>query len=119
MNLLFYSTMENGAGARLQGVIEEIAPQDKIEIHRTIASLSPRLRRPANDVSIALFLAASREDLAEILSIRGLLSDVRTILILPDREKDTIAKGHSFRPRFISYIDSDFTDVAAVLSKMV
>ncbi len=119
MNLLFYSTLENGAGARLQGVIEEIAPQDKIEIYRTIASLSPRLRRPANDVSIALFLAASREDLAEILSIRGLLSDVRTILVLPDRKEDTIAEGHSFRPRFISYIDSDFTDVAAVLSKMV
>ncbi len=119
MDLIFYSTMVNGVGARLQSVIEAIVPQDRIEIHRTIDSLSPRLRRPANDVSIGLFLAAGREDLTKILSIRGLLSDVRTILILPDREEDTIARGHSFRPRFISYIDSDFTDVAAVLSKMI
>jgi hypothetical protein len=30
----------------------------------------------------------------------------------------TIAKGHTLRPRFLTYADSDFAEVVAVLSKM-
>ncbi|MDP3029372.1 MAG: hypothetical protein Q8O04_07735 [Deltaproteobacteria bacterium] len=37
----------------------------------------------------------------------------------PDQEKDTIAKGHSPRPRFVTYADSDFLDVAAALGKIL
>jgi len=28
-------------------------------------------------------------------------------------------KGHSLRPRFLTFVDSDFNDVAAVLKKMI
>ena len=44
---------------------------------------------------------------------------LRLILILPDREKGTISKGHLFRPRYLTYADGDFLDVAAVLAKMI
>ncbi|MCD6199973.1 MAG: hypothetical protein J7K15_15635, partial [Deltaproteobacteria bacterium] len=52
-------------------------------------------------------------------SVRDLIWDLRLILILPDREAGTIAKGHILRPRFLTYLDSDFTEVAAVLKKML
>jgi len=35
----------------------------------------------------------------------------------PDQEENTIAKGHSLRPRFVTYADSDFPDVVAALGK--
>jgi len=89
-----------------------------MKVCRSIESLSHWLRQPADDLPIAAVLLAARsEDLSDLLSIRDLLRDVRIILILPDREANTIAQGHTLRPRFLSYTDSDFTDVLAVLGK--
>ena len=119
MNLLLYRTAAEGTGERLQSVIETLAPKVKAEIACTLDRLSCRLRQPKDDFTIAVLLAASRNDLADILSIHDLLCDIRIILILPDREDDTVAWGHALQPRFLSYIDRDFTDVAAVLAKMV
>jgi hypothetical protein len=64
-------------------------------------------------------LASSREDLEAILSIVELFYDLRIILILPDRKKETISKGLKLYPRYLSYADGDFSDVAAVLEKML
>ncbi|MBW1741791.1 MAG: hypothetical protein JRJ42_11835 [Deltaproteobacteria bacterium] len=119
MNLLFYKPGTNEAGEQLQRVIEALVPRRKTEIYRTMESLSGRLRQSKYDLAIAVLLAASSEDLMELLSIRDLLDDVRIILVLPDRENDTIRKGHTLRPRFLTYADSNFVDVSAVLSKML
>ncbi len=119
MRVLFYTTTADGVAQRLQRVIEGLVPKENTEIHRTIDSLSNRLRRPRYDLAVAVLLAASREDLLELLSIRDLLDGIRIILVLPDREDGTIAKGHRLYPRFLTYSDSDLLDVAAVLSKML
>ena len=119
MNLLLYATETGGIGKHLQSVIEGLVPEDKTEIYRTIDTLSNRLRRPRCDLEVAVLLAATKEDLLVLLSISDLLDDLRVILLLPNREKDTIAKGHTLRPRFLTYADSNFSDVAAVLSKML
>ena len=64
-------------------------------------------------------VANSKEDLLNLLFIRNLLQDIRIILILPDREKDTIEKGHRLYPRFMSYLDGDLEEVAAVLNNVL
>ena len=119
MNLLLYATEPQGTGKQLQKVIEELFPENNTEIYRTIDGLSHRLRQPRYDLAVVVLLAASKQDLLDLLSIRDLLDDLRVILLLPNREKDTITKGHTLRPRFLTYADSNFLDVAAVLSKMV
>lgn len=119
MNLLLYATETMGNGRHLQSIIEELVPEYKTEIYRTIDSLSHRLRQPKYDLAVAVLLASSREDLVDLLSIRDLLDDLRIILLLPNREKDTIDKGHTFRPRFLTYADCNLLNVAAVLSKML
>ena len=117
MNVLFYSTGE--AGERLQGMIQNLVPKEKLEIYKTLKSFSERLRKPMDDIPVAVILAASEDDLLTILSISHLLYDVRFILILPDRDDPTVAIGHSLRPRFLGYKDSDFREVTAVLGKMI
>jgi hypothetical protein len=39
-------------------------------------------------------------------------------LILPDDDPGTTVLAHTLRPRLITYRDSDFLDVASVLSRM-
>jgi hypothetical protein len=117
MSVLFYATGD--AGERLQKVIQELVPKDKLEIYKTFEGFSERLRKPMDDIPVAVILADSEDDLLTILSISHLLYDVRFILVLPDREDPTVAIGHSLRPRFLSYSDSDFREVTAVLGKMI
>lgn len=116
INVLYYSTGE--PGERLQRMIGELVPKERLEVYGTFSAFSERLRRPTDDIPVAVILAASEDDLLTILSISHLLYDVRFILILPDREDPTVAIGHSLRPRFLSYTDSDFREVTAVLGKM-
>lgn len=119
MNLLFYQPTNNGPGEYLREVIHTLVSEEKTEIYATIEDLSFRLRQPMFDVALAILLASSNSDLLDLLLLRDLLLDVRIILILPDRRRDTISIGHSLYPRFLSYVDSDFKDVAAVLDKMM
>ncbi len=117
MNVLVYSTGKQGE--RLQRLIRDLVPKERLEIYDTFEGFSERLHRPMDEIPVAVILAASEEDLLTILSISHLLYDVRFILILPDREDITVAIGHSLRPRFMSYADSDFREVTAVLGKMI
>jgi hypothetical protein len=119
MNVLFYSRVKEGVGERLQHAIERLSNQGKIEVHRTIASLTRSLCRPAIGQFVAVLLAASKEELLGLLSIRDLLLDKRVILLLPDRNEDTIVKGHTLYPRFLSYSDDNMDYVAGVLEKML
>jgi len=64
-------------------------------------------------------MTGSKKELSEFIGIRELLSDIRIIIVWPDRTKDTIATGHSFRTRFVRYADSDFVEVGAVLNRML
>ena len=119
MNLFFYVSVMEGAGNRLYEIIESVVPKDQIEIYRTTKSLFRRLRQPKDNLNIAVLLASSKKDLSDILSIGDFLSDISIILILPDEEEDTIAKGHTLRPRFLTYSDNNFQGVGAVLMKML
>ena len=119
LSVLFYSNSKEGAGERLNTVIQTFVPKREIETFETVETLSERLRQPKNDEDIAIFLATSKEELRELLCVGHFLGDRRVILILPDREKDTISKAHTLGPRFLAYADSNFIDVAAVLSKML
>lgn len=118
MNTLVYSASKDKAGSNLLKMIEEVMPEGNIELYRTIDSLCRRLQQPRNNLNIAVLFAASREELENIVSVRDLLYDIRIILILPDRESDTISKGHSLLPRFLTFTDGDFKDVKAVVSRM-
>lgn len=120
MRLLLYSPVKEGIGKQLRRMIEELVSKNNMEIYQSVESLSLRLRQPANNGPIAaVLLAAKRGDLTELLSIRDLLRDIRIILVLPDRDEDTIAKAHTLRPRFVSYSDGNFTDVCSVLGRMI
>jgi hypothetical protein len=66
----------------------------------------------------AVILNVSKQTLITLLPIKDLLEDTNLILILAERDEETVALGHRLRPRFITYADSDFLDVASVVMKM-
>jgi len=119
MALLFYYKKNNDGGRELLKVIQAQVPSGKIEIYQTIDHLSGRLFQPRGDLAIMVLMASSNKDLLDLLLIRDLFYDIPIILILPDRNGKTVEMGHKIYPRLISYIDSDFSDVALVLPNML
>ena len=121
MKLLLYADETNRAGLRLQRILEIFEMDVDIKVCRTTDSLAYALLGPdiSYDETIAVLLAHSKKELQSLLSIRDLISDVRVIVVLPDRKDDTIKKGFRLYPRLVTYVDGDFVLVAAVLKKMI
>ncbi len=89
-----------------------------MQTYRSMDALAFRLRQPADESIIAVLFAATRNELWQLLSMEDLLDSAAIILILPDGQEETIRIGHRLRPRFMSCMDGDFEETAAVLEKI-
>ncbi|MEJ2067516.1 MAG: hypothetical protein P8Y09_06160 [Deltaproteobacteria bacterium] len=120
MDMIFYSPAEGKAEERLGAMIEKLIPGVMTKTCRSIDALSNRLLQPHhNDLTIAVLLAADKADLFNLSSISEQFHDARIIVVAPDQDKDTVALAHRLRPRLLTYTDSDFAEVFAVLNNMM
>lgn len=119
MHVLIHGNRGSVVMDRLRKELYRVASLARIEEYSTLEVLSTRLRKPPMNQIIAVLLAETREDLSGLLSIRDFLQDILIILIVPDRDKITISSAHALRPRYLTFSDSDFKDVAAVLERML
>lgn len=107
------------AGQRLEELAREIRASVSVHVVRQLEDIRATLLYRWEEIGVAVLLAASRQGLLDLKAMWSLFEDLRTILILPDGEKETVAMAHTMRPRFISWGDRDLRDVKAVLEKMV
>ena len=120
MKLLFYMPGTVGAQKWCFEMAKVFSKKADTEIFRNIEDFSNRLRQPGNCIpSIAVLAVSNEYELLNLVSIGDLLSDTRTIIILPDRKKDTIRIGYTLRPRFMTFTDSNLIEIEAVLEKMI
>lgn len=117
MNLLLYAP-SNDTADRLLHALTRLHSQMELELFRNIPEFQERLQQSMYNAPITVILTTNREELLDILSIKDLLRDVRNIIILPDDKNVTAAMGFALYPRFVSYADSDFTDVVTVLNRI-
>jgi hypothetical protein len=118
MSLFIYLSKLDDAGFRLQRIIGNLNCQDSIEIFYTFDGFEFRVKTSFGNGDIALILASTLQDLNALVANRELFYSLKVVLIVPDRRKETISKGHLFRPRYLSFRDSNFSDVAQVLQKL-
>ena len=109
----------NGNWTRLCNQVIGAVSLENIGIFQTVDSFIQRLKQGKTDITAAVIFATCREELQLLQALTDIVSDIRIILILPDREPETTRIGHTFYPRYISYVESSFEDVAAVLNKII
>ncbi len=119
MNLFIFTSFEDDSSKRLMDVAINCENVETKEFFYSFERLMSRLNKPNFEETILVMHLSDRKQLSWALSIKELLHDMRLILILPDRQAQTISKGHKLFPRFVSYADSDFLVVGAVLKKMI
>lgn len=118
MQIILYLSGDNTINQRLRQTVEASQNPGDIHVCRSILGLRERLLEMMHDGCLVVLLAATQTDLGELLRLSQLLFDFRIILVLPDQAQETLTLGHLIYPRFITYIDSDFQDLAAVLNKL-
>ena len=116
--VVFYSNPK-GAGERLLSEIQARIHGHRIEVDQTVKDLSERFRSPMTDRAAIVFVAESREQLERFVAMGDLVSNVPILLVLPDRRKATISTGHKLYPRFVTYVDSYFSDIVSVPDKLI
>lgn len=118
MNILLYIPGQTPVGQKLENTIRSVVPAQNLEIFSDFKPLCRRLHAAVYDLAAAVLLAKSVEDLTELGTLAELLSRIRLILVLPGHDPETVEAGYRMWPRFVSYTDSDFTDVAGVVEKI-
>lgn len=119
MELVVYAKENVAASTELEAAIRKAVPGQDIATYRSLEELERRLQQPRKDWKLAVLKTCSGEELKSILLMRDLLSDLHLIVILPDRDEETISLAHQLGPRFLSYADNDLNDIGSVLTNLV
>ena len=119
MKLIFYEKNGNDVADKLIGMMRPPIEENKIQIYRTINELSLELSQLSKVSFIIVMIPKDREDLVNIQGLQESLRDIRSIVILPDGEDETIKLGHQLEPRFLTFIDANLSEVSRVLRKML
>lgn len=108
-----------GAAEPVLKMVADVIGTENATICRTEMALLKHLRQPFPEQRLAVVIMPASKHLKSLAEFQDLLKNLRLVLILPDRQKDTLITAHRFGPRFISSLEDDFDALTAVLRKMM
>ncbi len=121
MKVLIYAKQSSTRLELLRRVIEKVITEDEIKEFNNVNILCKQFKKSTiteNYEAITILFIGDRKELQKLLEIHSQLKETRIILILPDKEIETIQSGHKLLPRYLDFIDSNFIEVGEVLKKM-
>jgi hypothetical protein len=123
MNVIFYSGRAKKAAAEIERIIEMFVPGKLLKTFNRLDAFTLWLNKSSKwgEKTVLVLIAGDKKELSALVELIDLFQNhsFAIILILPDHDNDSISMGHKLTPRYLSYIDSDFTEVGAVLDKIL
>ena len=117
MRLFFFGKVTSETSQKLLCEIENSCSPN-IEIFQTVTGLTKRLCQIGEDPDLFIFSPSTNKELSELVAQKELFNDYPIILVLHDHSNSTIHNGHLLMPNFLTFWDSNLTEVAAVLEKI-
>ncbi len=118
-DLIFYDAGQSHFTSGLLDQIRALIPSENIILCKDIEQLRAALLKPAYNLLAAILMVSGRQELFDLVAIAKFLRAASIILILPDRELETVSQGHELRPRFLTWPAAAPGEVMAVLHKML
>jgi hypothetical protein len=119
MTYIHYANNKSEAGKILYQTLQRAFKKSWMKRCRTFAELSKRLHEPLYDVCAAVLLINDRKELAEILSLKDILLDIKLIIIFSSQAAISSLEVMTLRPRFLTWTDADLSQVVEVLGSMM
>ena len=88
------------------------------EVHSDVRRFCECFRALVYHPDVIIMMPTSYAELKDLVAVRDLFANARTIVILPERDASVVSMGHLFHPSFITFNDEDFQDVAAILKHL-
>jgi hypothetical protein len=106
-----------GAGKHYCNAISRILPGT--EVISSLDNLISRIRNRSPESLVVVLITGSQSDFADMQQMKWMLHDICTILILPDRNLETVAAGHNLHPRYMGCLDDHPAEIATFLGRML
>jgi hypothetical protein len=119
MSLTIYAKNLRGPETKLQVLCESLVEKDKINVFSSIDSLREWLFLKAREKAVVFLITEDKDELEDLLPVIELFRKVQLILVLPDREPQTIRIGYQLEPRFLTFIDSGLGVLKGILKNML
>jgi DNA-binding NarL/FixJ family response regulator len=119
MMLLLYAKAKNGVSSELKQVLNGRTSDACLESYSNLDDVFQRLRQPRLNLKIGVLAVGSEAELDRLLTIRELLSDMRLVIVLSDKDPQTVSKAHALAPRFITFSDAGIGPLVSVVEKMM
>lgn len=116
MHFIVYSQNIEWAEHRLKEAIRGVVADNNIHICDDLNGFVDRFRQSFGSLRIGIVVLHSIEELNDLLVYRNVLRQIWTIIILPNRDPQTITKAYRLWPRYISDLDGDLSDIRGILS---
>ncbi len=117
--VFYFSSIQDGVSKQIQKAVEMLAFRHGLEIYRNVNGLKRRLLHKEGNKFLAVLLAANREELEKLVSLKSQLRDFSIILITPDEDEDTIKLGNMLNPDYVFNKNNKLRELSAVLMKML
>ena len=118
VNVYLYSD-QHEAGQKFQSLVAKHLESGCLKKFSNIIDMASSLALALKSKDIVILFVATMHELEELLLMQETFDDVRLILILPQRDSVTIAKGHQLRPRYLTFIDSNMSDICKGVEKLL
>jgi len=89
------------------------------EICRSMETLKRRLNDPGDGRRIVILFVKDHEEMIRLSQTLELYTDLLLIIVLGQDCPQTDRIAHRLRPRYTTYRDGDFRDVALVLQRII
>lgn len=117
MDLILFSEQE-AMKQQLVTAVQAAGLKGSIEICSTPAIFYQRLHQPRLFGVIIIIALQERQTLETFTQAKELFKDIRTIVISPDDDMETIVKAHLLRPRFVIFKEDISEKLSLLLTKM-
>jgi len=73
------------------------------------------------DIFVLILYLHDKDSLNQLLALKNLIAAVKTLIILPDSDDETVSSAHQLRPNYIGYVDETalYQNIRAVIDRLI
>ncbi len=116
MHIHLYISGPGSFANRLKAVLWNSLSAFPVIQYYSIEAIGRVMPTVYDEKAVALVMVTEKKELEELAEKNYFWDRVKTILILPDSDPETISLGHALKPSFVTFIENDFSDALAVLN---
>ncbi|MEN8199380.1 MAG: hypothetical protein ABFR63_04835 [Thermodesulfobacteriota bacterium] len=118
MKIYFYAAGQYVPDEHFISLYEAVGDLGEVVVLKNNLNVNLHLTVSLQHEAVMVLYAANRQALDELIAIRGVFTDFRVILVLPDMEGDSIRKGYLLKPSYMSNIRGDIGELREVIRKI-